>query len=76
VPPSPDIRLLPFRGKPPSRSLAMVWRRSSAMGGFLQQLAEQFRKVDPALLRSMRSADAVAAAAPPKPAPRARRAKA
>lgn len=43
VPPSPDIHLLPFRGKPPSREIAMVWRRSSAMGDFLQQLAQQFR---------------------------------
>jgi len=50
VPPSPDIRLLSFRGKPPSRALAMVWRRSSAMGAFLTQLAQQFRTLDPALL--------------------------
>lgn len=51
VPPSPDIRLLPFRGKPPSRALAMVWRRSSAMGAFLEQLAQQFRTLDSSLLQ-------------------------
>jgi len=50
VPPSPDIALLPFQGKPPHRRVAMVWRRSSAMGGFLQQLANEFRKLPAALL--------------------------
>lgn len=39
VPPSPDIHLLDFRGTPPSRRIAMLWRRSSAMAGFLEQLA-------------------------------------
>lgn len=33
------IRLLPFKGKPPSRRIAMVWRRSSAMAAFLRRLA-------------------------------------
>jgi LysR family hydrogen peroxide-inducible transcriptional activator len=75
VPPSPDIRLLAFRGKPPSRSLAMVWRRSSAMGGFLQQLADQFRKVDPALLRTLPTADAAVAAGQRKRASHGRRGK-
>jgi LysR family hydrogen peroxide-inducible transcriptional activator len=50
VPPSPGIRLLPFRGKPPSREIAMVWRRSSAMSGFLAQLAQTFRSLPAALL--------------------------
>jgi LysR family hydrogen peroxide-inducible transcriptional activator len=62
VSPSPDIRLLPFRGKPPSRALAMVWRRSSAMGAFLAQLAQQFRTLDPALLQA--AAPAAVATAP------------
>jgi LysR family transcriptional regulator, hydrogen peroxide-inducible genes activator len=53
VSPSPDIHLLPFRDKPPSREIAMVWRRSSAMGNFLQQLAQQFRAVPPELLRAL-----------------------
>jgi LysR family hydrogen peroxide-inducible transcriptional activator len=61
VSPSPDIRLLPFRGKPPSRALAMVWRRSSAMGAFLVQLAQQFRSLDPALLQQAPASAAPAA---------------
>ncbi|MEO6264532.1 MAG: LysR substrate-binding domain-containing protein [Luteimonas sp.] len=52
VPPSPDIQLLRFRDKPPSREIAMVWRRSSAMGDFLQQLAQQFRALPRELLGS------------------------
>jgi len=68
VPPSPDIRLLPFRGKPPSRELAMVWRRSSAMGTFLEQLAQQFRAIDPSLLRQP-----PATTPPSPPASRARK---
>jgi len=50
VPPSPDVHLLPFAGNPPSREIAMVWRRSSAMGDFLQQLATQFQRLPDALL--------------------------
>jgi LysR family hydrogen peroxide-inducible transcriptional activator len=52
VPPSPDIRVLPFAGKAPSREIAMVWRKSSAMGDFLQQLAHCFRALPDALLRA------------------------
>jgi LysR family hydrogen peroxide-inducible transcriptional activator len=51
VPVSPDIALLPFRGKAPHRRIAMVWRRSSAMSGFLQLLAQQFKSLPPALLQ-------------------------
>jgi LysR family hydrogen peroxide-inducible transcriptional activator len=51
VPPSPDVHLLPFAGKPPSREIAMVWRRSSAMGDFLEQLATQFQALPDELLR-------------------------
>ena len=50
VPPSPDIALLPFRGEAPHRRVAMVWRRSSAMAGFLAQLAGEFRKLPATLL--------------------------
>ena len=52
VPPSADIQLLSFAGKPPSREIAMTWRRSSAMGAFLHQLAGQFKALPPELLRS------------------------
>ncbi len=44
VPRSDNIRLLDLVGEGrPSRRIAMAWRRSSAMGGFLQQLADQFK---------------------------------
>ena len=45
-----NLRLLPFRDPPPSRQLALVWRRSSAMHGFLMQLADEFRKLPHRLL--------------------------
>ncbi len=46
VPRSDNIRLLDFEGEDrPSRRIAMVWRRSSAMTGFLEQLAEQFKRL-------------------------------
>ena len=51
VPLSPDIALLPFEGQPPHRRIAMVWRKSSAMDAFLQQLAEAFRQVPAELLQ-------------------------
>ncbi|MGH8073292.1 MAG: LysR substrate-binding domain-containing protein [Lysobacter sp.] len=50
VPVSPDIALLPFKGQPPHRRIAMVWRKSSAMDAFLQQLADAFRQVPAELL--------------------------
>ncbi|HEX7769462.1 MAG TPA: LysR substrate-binding domain-containing protein [Dokdonella sp.] len=36
---SADIHLVPFRGKPPSRRIAMAWRKSSAIAAFLRELA-------------------------------------
>ncbi|KQN96647.1 transcriptional regulator [Stenotrophomonas sp. Leaf70] len=48
---SENIRLLGFAGADaPSRRIAMVWRRSSAMGDFLQQLAGIFQSLPPDLL--------------------------
>ena len=47
---SENIRLLGFRDSLPSREIAMVWRRSSAMAGFLQQLAQVFRELPAGLL--------------------------
>ncbi len=48
---SENIRLIGFRAdKQPSRRIAMVWRRSSAMGSFLEQLAEQFKHLPASLL--------------------------
>ena len=56
VPPSPDIRLLPFKRQPPHRRIALVWRRSSAMGGFLVQVAEELRALPGTLLEAPRVA--------------------
>ncbi|HWI24969.1 MAG TPA: LysR substrate-binding domain-containing protein, partial [Lysobacter sp.] len=42
---SENIHLLGFRDSKPSRQIAMVWRRSSAMAEFLQQLAQVFREL-------------------------------
>jgi len=52
VPHSDSIRLLSFKSPPPSRRLAMVWRRSSAMGAFLHELAALLRELPPRLLRA------------------------
>jgi LysR family hydrogen peroxide-inducible transcriptional activator len=44
------IRLLPFSGAAPSRRVAMFWRRSSAMTGFLSGLANVVRALPAELL--------------------------
>ena len=38
VPPTPNIVLIPFAEPVPHRRIAMVWRRTSALAAFLQQL--------------------------------------
>jgi len=48
---SDDIHLLRFRDSHPSRRIGMVWRRSSAMAGFLLKLAEVFRNLPKSLLK-------------------------
>ena len=48
---SNDIHMLRFRDSHPSRRIGMVWRRSSAMSGFLMKLAEVFRDLPKALLK-------------------------
>jgi LysR family transcriptional regulator, hydrogen peroxide-inducible genes activator len=48
---SDDIHLLRFRDSHPSRRIGMVWRRSSAMAGFLLKLADIFRSLPKDLLR-------------------------
>lgn len=47
---SDNIHLLGFSDSHPSRSLAMVWRRSSAMGSFLVRLAAVLGDLPPDLL--------------------------
>ena len=46
------VRVTPiaFRDPPPSRRMALVWRKSSAMSGFLQALAAVIRDLPPGLL--------------------------
>jgi LysR family hydrogen peroxide-inducible transcriptional activator len=45
-----NLHLIEFKGHPPSRRVAMVWRKSSAMDAFLKRLAEIFRQLPPDLL--------------------------
>jgi len=52
---SGNLRLIEFKAPPPSRRIAMVWRKSSAMDGFLTRLAEVFKRL-PADLLDTRSA--------------------
>jgi LysR family hydrogen peroxide-inducible transcriptional activator len=47
---SDNIHLLGFSDSHPSRRIAMVWRKSSAMNAFLTQLAEVFRDLPADLL--------------------------
>jgi hypothetical protein len=35
----------------PKRTIALVWRKSTALGGFLEELAEIFSSIDPELLK-------------------------
>jgi LysR family hydrogen peroxide-inducible transcriptional activator len=40
----------PFAGQAPSRTIAMVWRSSSALGGFLREFAQVFKQLPKGLL--------------------------
>jgi len=61
---SENIHLVPFRDQPPSRRIAMVWRRSSAMADFLGQLANVFRQLPPGLLAPVADSGTLHAHAP------------
>ncbi|HEX7368667.1 MAG TPA: LysR substrate-binding domain-containing protein [Rhodanobacteraceae bacterium] len=50
IAPTGNVHLTPFRGRPPSRRLAMAWRKSSALDGFLLQLSSLFKQLPAALL--------------------------
>ncbi|MGO1719929.1 MAG: LysR substrate-binding domain-containing protein, partial [Luteimonas sp.] len=63
---SPDIRLVPFTDPPPSRHIAMVWRRSSALDGFLRHLAGLFRALPPELFEYHQDPDAGHLGTPPR----------
>jgi LysR family hydrogen peroxide-inducible transcriptional activator len=47
---SENIQLLQFRGEAPSRRIAMLWRKSSALAPFLKKLSAEFRELPRALL--------------------------
>ncbi|HMM56954.1 MAG TPA: DNA-binding transcriptional regulator OxyR [Rudaea sp.] len=47
---SDNVHLVPFRNHAPSRRIAMVWRKSSAMAGFLKKIAATFRDLPRPLL--------------------------
>jgi LysR family hydrogen peroxide-inducible transcriptional activator len=47
---SENVHLLQFRGDAPSRRIAMIWRRSSAMAPFLKKLAAVLRTLPLGLL--------------------------
>lgn len=55
VPASDQITLLRFRDSTPSRKIALVWRKSSAMAPVLQLLAEVIRAIPKALLDPRRA---------------------
>lgn len=50
VAPSQDVHLIAFRDPAPRRRIAMVWRRSSAMGEMLEKMAGLIRALPPSLL--------------------------
>ena len=56
---SENVHLLQFRGNVPSRRIAMVWRKSSAMNVFLKRLAEVFRQLPADLLDAHKAATPV-----------------
>jgi LysR family hydrogen peroxide-inducible transcriptional activator len=60
---SQNIHLLQFRGDAPSRRIAMLWRKSSALAPFLKKLAGVFRD----LPRSLLDPHTLANSAAPKP---------
>lgn len=50
VPQIDNVCLVPFRGQAPTRDIAMVWRKSSAMNAFLVELAALLRDLPSGLL--------------------------
>ncbi len=68
-----NLHLIEFKGHPPSRRIAMVWRKSSAMNGFLQRLADVFRHLPADLFDAHTAATPTLAAAPKAPRKATRR---
>jgi len=46
-----NLAIRPFVQPGPKRTIALVWRKSTALGGFLEELAEIFSSIDPELLK-------------------------
>jgi len=46
-----NLVIRPFSGKAPTRTIALVWRRSSALDTFLRELAEVFKQLPEKLLQ-------------------------
>jgi LysR family hydrogen peroxide-inducible transcriptional activator len=63
VAPVENLHLIEFKGHPPSRRIAMVWRKSSAMDAFLRRLAAIFQQLPPDLLDAHTAATPMATAA-------------
>ncbi len=51
ISPTENLVTRPFRENGPKRSIAMVWRKSSALSDFLEELAEVFSGIDSTLLQ-------------------------
>jgi LysR family hydrogen peroxide-inducible transcriptional activator len=47
-----NLVIRPFRQPGPKRTIALVWRKSSALGAFMDELAEILADIDPALLET------------------------
>ena len=73
VAPLDNLHLIEFKGQPPSRRVAMVWRKSSAMAGFLKRLAAVFRQLPIDLLNPHTAATPALPAKPARPARKAAR---
>lgn len=69
VAPLENLHLIEFKGQPPSRRVALAWRKSSAMDAFLQRLAAVIRQL-PAELLDTRAAATAPVAVTAKPARR------
>ncbi|HWG11506.1 MAG TPA: LysR substrate-binding domain-containing protein [Rhodanobacteraceae bacterium] len=65
-----NMKLVEFRGRAPSRRIAMAWRKSSALTPFLKRLAQVFRELPRQLLDPRHLPRQPASRAKPKAAPR------
>ncbi|MBL8519586.1 MAG: LysR family transcriptional regulator [Betaproteobacteria bacterium] len=48
----PNVKLVPFAAPGPHRRIAMVWRRTSALTGILQALAQRLKAIPKDMLRA------------------------